>query len=504
MNHLIISREYPPAPSGGGIGTYVNHMAELLADHGENVHVIGQMWPGAPRARETRHGGRLIVHRVAADEPLPDRPLRVADPAILNSLRLCAVSGFPWQAALLAESLIEAAGIDLVEVQEYEAPGYALMLRRTAGLGPARRVPILVHLHTPTEFLYKMNGWEQDLRDHATVIQLERAAIRAADALVCPSRFLARIAESHYELERGAVEVIPYPMGDTNLLVRDENTWRDGVISYAGRLEPRKGVTEWIDAATAAAQDLPARFTLLGGDTSSSGSSGESVRILLRRRIPPGLRSHFRFVNAVPRRKLLAHLAQARIAVVPSRWENFPYTCIEAMASGLPVLASPCGGMAEMIEDGRTGWIAEGPDARSLEMTLRRALATAPSVLAEMGAAAGASIRALCDNREIVRRQLELRRRVVATGYRRPAAIPLPLESVANNPGPEGHPGGSSVPVQGRTMTALGILRSSRHQQLAMLRRALTDPRYVARWLVWHGRRGISRVSRKPRSNFEA
>ena len=60
MNHLIICREYPPAPSGGGIGTYARHMAELLARHGETVHVIGQRWPGASRATETQLGGRLI------------------------------------------------------------------------------------------------------------------------------------------------------------------------------------------------------------------------------------------------------------------------------------------------------------------------------------------------------------------------------------------------------------------------------------------------------------
>lgn len=498
MNHLIISREYPPAPSGGGIGTYVSHIAELLAAPGEMVHVIGQLWPGAPRARETRLGGRLIVHRVAPDEPLPDVPTQVVtDPAVLKSLHHSALpcGGFLWQAALLAESLVDTAGIDIVEAQEYEAPAYALMLRRSVGLGPARRVPIMVHLHTPTEFVFKVNGWDQDLRDHAPVIQLERAVIRAADALLCPSRFLARIAESHYQLERGAVEVIPYPMGDIPLLVRDESTWREGTIFYAGRLEPRKGVSEWIDAATAVAQDLPVRFILVGGDTSSSGPSGGSVRAMLRARIPPALRLRFRFVNAVPRHQLRAHLRQARIAVVPSRWENFPYACIEAMASGLPVLVSPAGGMAEMVEDGRTGWIAAGPDPRSLETALRRALAPPPSILADMGAAAAASIRAMCDNREIVRRQLEFRRRVIATGCRQSTEVPLPLVLVPDDSRARGRPGRDGIPIQGRMMTALDILRAPPRQQLAVIRRALANPGYVAQWLAWHGRRTINRVS---------
>jgi glycosyltransferase involved in cell wall biosynthesis len=350
-------------------------------------------------------------------------------------------------------------------------------------------VPIVIHLHTPTELAFKANRWDTRHPDYAPLIQLERSVIRAADALLCPSRFLATIAESHYQLERGAVEVIPYPMGDTAVPVRAESTWRDGTIFYAGRLEPRKGVSEWIDAAIAVAQDAPARFTLIGGDSSFSGTGGDSVREALRARIPQALRPRFRFLDAVPRHQLLAHLTRARIAVVPSRWENFPYACIEAMASGLPVLVSPEGGMAEMVEDGRTGWIAAGPDARSLETALRQALATPPLVLAAMGAAAAASIRVMCDNRDIVRRQLEFRARVVALGCRQPTDISLTFPPIPNEPRALGGPGAHGMAVQGRTMTALDILRSSPRQQFAVFRRALANPGYVVQWLAWHGRR---------------
>jgi len=46
MKHLILCREYPPAP-GGGIGAYVWHISRLLAESGESVHVIAQAWEGA-------------------------------------------------------------------------------------------------------------------------------------------------------------------------------------------------------------------------------------------------------------------------------------------------------------------------------------------------------------------------------------------------------------------------------------------------------------------------
>src|SRR5262245_33342635 len=67
MKHLIICREYPPAP-GGGIGTYVFHIARLLAESGEIVHVIGGLKEGSEQKVEEKCGGRLLIHRVPVQD----------------------------------------------------------------------------------------------------------------------------------------------------------------------------------------------------------------------------------------------------------------------------------------------------------------------------------------------------------------------------------------------------------------------------------------------------
>jgi glycogen(starch) synthase len=492
MNHLIISREYPPAPYlGGGIGTYVDHISRLLAERGETVHVIAQLCPAATRPRETRAGGRLIVHRVPVD-----RPLAVANEearshrAILDALRDSVVpcQAFLWQAAILAESLIEGAGIDVIEAQEYEAPLYFLMLRRALGLGPRRQVPLIVHLHSPTEFVFTENQC-QARPDYVPLTRLEAYTIHAADALMCPSRFLARSAESHYGLKRGAVEVIPYPLGTASVSPRTARTWRDGSISYIGRLEPRKGVREWVEAAAAvAAEDPSPHFSFVGADTTQPGLDDRSMRSFLRASIPPSMQSRFSFSEVVPKHRLVAHRARARIAVVPSRWENFPYSCIEAMASGLPVLVSPDGGMAEMIEDGRTGWVAAGSDSVSLATALGRALSASPESLAAMGAAAAESIRAVCGNDVIVGRHLALKREVINRGCRQVVEMPTPPVPLPD-PGYVRRRQTAMRGMQTDTMTPMEILRAPRAQQLAVIRRALINPAYLARWLVWHASR---------------
>jgi glycosyltransferase involved in cell wall biosynthesis len=62
------------------------------------------------------------------------------------------------------------------------------------------------------------------------------------------------------------------------------------------------------------------------------------------------------------------------VAVVPSRGESFSLVALEAMADGVPVIATRCGGPEEFIEDSRTGWLVEREDAKNLAAILMNVL----------------------------------------------------------------------------------------------------------------------------------
>jgi len=174
MIHLILSREYPPAPyPAGGIGTYAHNMAQLLAERGETVHVIGQRWAGADAPLEVRCGGRLVIHRVGCGDrdPAPQQPSDVAALDLLDTQT--PAQWFSWRAGRLAETLVESEGIDAVEGQDWEAPPYHLLLRRALGLGPLRRAPCIVHLHSPTEFIFRANEWDLGRPDYLPLKRLE-------------------------------------------------------------------------------------------------------------------------------------------------------------------------------------------------------------------------------------------------------------------------------------------------------------------------------------------
>lgn len=449
MNHLIISREYPPsAYPQGGIGTYVVHVARLLAERGETVHVIGEQWKGAPLDRDVQGEGRLIVHRVPLDRPLPN----VADPSLDQQiLDAMGKSEFPaqafsWQVARLAELLVDQTDIDCIEAQDFEAPLYHFLLRRALGLGPRRQPPCFVHLHSPMQFICHHNDWDIGRRGHLTMKRLEDYVVLASDAALCPSRYLGRQVERHYGLAEGSIARIAYPRGDTPLLERTPDTWEHGVIAYFGRMEPRKGVFEWLDAAMSVARERPGlRFELIGSDSPLTGGGGQSVREALAQRIPPDLASSITLLDAMTRPRLFERLANARLAVVPSRWENFPNTCVEAMVTGLPVLASPEGGMAEMLEDGRTGWLARSVTPADLADALRRALDTPADTKAQMGQAAADAIRQLCDNTHTISQQIEFRRELVSRGSDRSRRIPPQDSSVVWDV--DGHGSQSSSPL---------------------------------------------------------
>lgn len=416
----------PAAYPAGGIGTYVANIARLLAERGDIVHVIGERWVGASLHREEQCDGRLIIHRIGKrDVPTP---LEAQDRARLEQqLRglqgtAFAAQWFAWSAAFLAEQIVEAEGIEVIEAQEWEAPLYYYLLRRSQGLGPIQRPPCVVHLHSPSEFIHHYNGPAVTPPALPVMKRMEEYCIQAADALLCPSKSLAADAGKRFQFSPDKIKVIPLPVGAAPFIEREAIAWEKGAICFVGRLEPRKGVIEWVEAAIRVARRNPAvLFDFVGADI-------WNLQSLLVEQIGTELAPRFRFHGAKSKEGIRPFLATASAAVVPSRWENFPNVCIEAMGSGLPVIATRYGGMAEMIEDGHSGWLAEDYGfaglADSLEQALERCLSTPASTKAAMGRSASDAVRRICDNDAIVEAHRVFRAKVSQQGASLPLGAP--------------------------------------------------------------------------------
>ena len=110
---------------------------------------------------------------------------------------------------------------------------------------------------------------------------------------------------------------------------------------YAGRLVVEKGLETLIRAWSS----VPAQLQVLG-------EGPDEVR--LRALAPDNVTFH----ATVPGEQMAALVRSARAVLVPSLWyEPAPRTIVEAYAAGVPVLAAQIGGLPEVVEDGRTGYL---------------------------------------------------------------------------------------------------------------------------------------------------
>ena len=144
---------------------------------------------------------------------------------------------------------------------------------------------------------------------------------------------------------------------------------------YVGRLTPEKGVSTLLEAWRTLGPELPLRIV---GDGPLAPEVGEAAR----------RQSGVTFLGQQPQAEVRRLMGSARLLVFPSEWyEGLPMTLIEALAAGLPVVASRIGAAGNVIEHGQTGRHFRPGDPADLAAQVRRLLAD-PADLARMRAQA--------------------------------------------------------------------------------------------------------------------
>ncbi len=158
-------------------------------------------------------------------------------------------------------------------------------------------------------------------------------------------------------------------------------TGRKFTVLFVGRLEFRKGVDILLEAITRLVVEFPdVHFVLAGKDTINT-ELGESYRVAFSRIIKnnPELRGRVEFTGPVSEEDLDRLYATADIFCAPSRYESFGLVLLEAMRYGVPVIGCRTGGMPEIVDDGRTGLLAEPGDVDSLTECLQTLINDADS-----------------------------------------------------------------------------------------------------------------------------
>lgn len=382
----IVSREVSPF-FGAGIGSYVAAMCRAWAGAGHEVHLVSASHAGFLERGPATLNARCHAVTQELTPDFEDHPYP-----------------FMRHAAGVYRLLLTLHGqhpFDYIEFPDYWAEGYFAIqgrctLRRFAG------AVLGIRLHTPTRECRILNdeAWLDD--EIATLEHCEEEAIRGGDVLISPSRSLLEILTRRLDLKKQSF-VVPYPF-EAPSPAPGSATHRPTIL-YFGRLERRKGVHLLIAAAQRLfEQGLDFDVRLIGGDT-QTGPSGTSMRAHLGSLIQPPFKDRIRLDGPVPRQDLMPIIRSIAdgggACCFPSLWENYPNTCLEAMALGCPVIGSDAGGMAEIIADGLSGVVFRAGDIDHLADCLRRVITEHP-FRGSLAAAAPGRIASITDPGAIV------------------------------------------------------------------------------------------------------
>ncbi|MFG0334895.1 MAG: glycosyltransferase [Maioricimonas sp. JB049] len=213
---------------------------------------------------------------------------------------------------------------------------------------------------------------EREKRWH---LLLERITRRLVTHHVCVSRRVATFATHHMRLDPKRVSVIPNGVdfdrfasaspGDLGELGIPADA---RVFVSVGRLHPQKGYDLLIEAIEPLLEQSPDQHLLILGEGPSRPDLERQIREAgLERQVHlPGYR------DDVP-----SMLAAADAFVLVSRWEGMPNAVLEAMAAGLPVLATDVEGIDELLTDGQTGIVCKPKSVHELRHGLERLMTVA-------------------------------------------------------------------------------------------------------------------------------
>ncbi len=162
------------------------------------------------------------------------------------------------------------------------------------------------------------------------------------------------------------------------------------MLLFVGRIEPLKGIDTLLKAIAlmlkeGVLQDCPHYLAVIGGepDVPSDEMNSEMSR-LQKLADELGVNDLVIFLGKQAQETLPYYYSAAQVVIMPSHYESFGMVALEAMACGIPVVASQVGGLAHLVKDGVTGFCVpdDNPQALAAKLTL---LIQNPALRYEMG-----------------------------------------------------------------------------------------------------------------------
>jgi MMP alpha-(1->4)-mannosyltransferase len=410
---------YRGNPYSGGQGIYIYYLSREFQRMGHEVEVIA----GAPLP-EVSEG--VILHQLGSSSIYhPGSSFKKNLPTVRNPVdlyELCASRlgvfaepfAFSFRAYAKLKELCKQRRFDIIH--DNQGLGYGLLLMK--GL----KIPVIATIHHPLPIdsqadLEQANGFRQRwrIRRFYSFIGMQAFVARHLDRVITVSQSSAKDANLFFKVPPDILRVV-YNGIDSEMYRVDEEASRarDGLIMVANTDDRKKGVLYLLQALQLLRED-GIKLTIVD-DAERHSSYIEDVGPLpsygfkLVRQL--NLDGTVHFTGRLTRNELVKRYSAARIAVVPSLYEGFGLPAAEAMACGVPVIATTGGALPEVVGD--AGILVPPKNADALAAAIKQLLAD-KQARQRMSEAGTRRVREKFSWQQAARKTLEVYQEVMAT-----------------------------------------------------------------------------------------
>jgi glycosyltransferase involved in cell wall biosynthesis len=414
---------YRGKPHVGGQGVYTRHLTKALVNLGHTVEVFsGQPYPVLDN--------RIQLHKLPSldlwNDHYPGRfpaywEIKTKGDVVETLSHLKGSFGEPLGFSVRVRDALKPRRNDFDLVHDNQCLGYGI-------LGVEKLIPTIVTLHHP---ITRDRALEMD---HQKTRRKRRSISRWYSFVKMQGRVASRmprivvvsensIKDIHADMGVSLDRMRLVPVGVDPDLFRPMPTVRrqpGRLITTASADVALKGLAYLLEAMAKLRTEREVRLTIIGRPR--DGASADLIDKL-------GLRPYIDFVSGVPDQRIVELYAEAELAVVPSLYEGFSLPAIEAMCTGICLVATDGGALPEVTgHDGDTVLQCRAGDVESLAAALRRGLDPSPE-----GAALRARVGSAGRQRVVDRWSWEHCAKLTVEQYREVLAMPDNVEKLRRN-----------------------------------------------------------------------
>ncbi len=357
----------PLAPLGGphhgGQNVYVKELSSHLGALGLNVDVYSR-WESdqQPSSEPYSRGARVIR--------IPVGPPETIQKESINSFLKDIASWIPTY------QVQQGLHYDLAHSHYYFSGAVGVHLKRTWG------IPLVHTFHSLGAIKEATLGEEDHSPD--TRFRIEQLICQEADRIIATNPQEKEDLRKYYQADPNKITVLPCGVNlklfqplpqleSKKEIAFSEDTF---LITYVGRLDERKGIKTLLEAV-ALLDDPSIQVVIVGGPASEkpflswSDLSRDPYRPYAELIDKLGINKQITFTGGKPQDQLQKYYSAADVTVVPSYYEPFGLTAIEAMACGSSVIASRVGGLKSSVLENKVGALFEPRSPERLAEKIR-------------------------------------------------------------------------------------------------------------------------------------